>query len=212
MSIITKIEMQKNNKNRVNLYLDEEFFMGVSAELVYTHNLTKNLEIDKENLTKLLNDEMFLKAKTKALNIISRCDQSENKLKEKLSKDFEEPIIDKVIYFLKEYALIDNTLLANKLVQDSINLKRNGKKRISFELQKKGLDIDSIEQALETLDTEKELENAIFLAKKREKLLKNKTHIEKYKKIYQHLAYKGYSYDIAKKALDKVLKNIDIEY
>lgn len=34
MAIITKIEIQKKNKERVNIYLDEEYAFSISAELV----------------------------------------------------------------------------------------------------------------------------------------------------------------------------------
>lgn len=43
---------------------------------------------------------MYIKAKNKALNILSHADQSE-KLKEKLSSEFDENIIERVIDFLK---------------------------------------------------------------------------------------------------------------
>jgi regulatory protein len=37
--VITAIEVQKRNKNRVNIYIDGEFTFSCSAELVYTHGL-----------------------------------------------------------------------------------------------------------------------------------------------------------------------------
>ena len=71
MAIITKIEAQKKNTDRVNIYINDEFFMSVFTELVYTFNLKKGMEINKENLKTLLDDDMYIKAKNKALNILS---------------------------------------------------------------------------------------------------------------------------------------------
>ena len=47
MAIITKIEAQKKNTDRVNIYINDEFFMSVFTELVYTFNLKKGMEINK---------------------------------------------------------------------------------------------------------------------------------------------------------------------
>ena len=69
MAIITKIEAQKKNTDRVNIYINDEFFMSVFTELVYTFNLKKGMEINKENLKTLLDDDMYIKAKNKALNL-----------------------------------------------------------------------------------------------------------------------------------------------
>lgn len=58
---------------------------------------------------------MYIKAKNKALNILSHADQSE-KLKEKLSSEFDENIIERVIDFLKSYNLVNDSVLAQKLL------------------------------------------------------------------------------------------------
>ena len=43
---ITKIEIQKNNDERANLYLDEKFFSGISLELVVKEHLKVGMEIE----------------------------------------------------------------------------------------------------------------------------------------------------------------------
>ena len=130
MAIITKIEAQKKNTDRVNIYINDEFFMSVFTELVYTFNLKKGMEINKENLKTLLDDDMYIKAKNKALNILSKADQSEKKIKEKLSSEFEEHTIEKVLDFLRNNKFIDDKLLAQKIVNTNINLNKCGKNKI----------------------------------------------------------------------------------
>ena len=92
MAVITKIEAQKRKEDRVNIYVDEKFFMAIYKELVFTFNLKKGDNIDEEYLKKILKDEMFLKCKNKALNILSKASQSEKKIREKLNEDFEEGV------------------------------------------------------------------------------------------------------------------------
>lgn len=205
MAIITKIEAQKRSKDRVNIYVDEEYFMAVYAELVYTHSLKKGMEIDKESLENLLHDEMYMKAKNKALTILSKSDQSEKKLKEKLLNDFDENIVEDVIDFLKGYKLINDNLLAEKIVHDNMNLSKFGKNKIKQNLYNKGIAASDIQDALSQIDPDDEYKNAKYLAEKRLKRLKGEDKNKINQKIYQHLAYKGFSYDIIKRVLRELL-------
>lgn len=205
MSIITKIEAQKRSKDRVNIYVDEEYFMAVYAELVYTHSLKKGMEIDKESLESLLHDEMYIKAKNKALSILSKSDQSEKKLREKLLNDYDENIVEEVIEFLKGYKLINDNLLAEKIVHDNMNLSKFGKNKIKQNLYNKGIAASDIQDAISQIDPDEEYENAKYLAEKRLKRLKGEDKNKINQKIYQHLAYKGFNYDIIKRVLRELL-------
>ena len=209
MAIITKIEQQKKNQDRVNIYINDEFFTAIYKELVFTFNLKKGDEIDENNLKTILDDEMYLKAKNKALNILSKADQSEKKIREKLHDDFEESTIDKVIEFLKRNKFIDDNLLAQKIVNTNLNLNKCGKNRIKQNLYNKGLDAFSIIEAMSEIDSDIEFENAMHLAKKRYERVKNEDSRKIYQKLSQHLAYKGFDYDIIKRVLNKLLSNDD---
>ena len=205
MAIITKIEAQKKNTDRVNIYINDEFFMSVFTELVYTFNLKKGMEINKENLKTLLDDDMYIKAKNKALNILSKADQSEKKIKEKLSSEFEEHTIEKVLDFLRNNKFIDDKLLAQKIVNTNLNLNKCGKNRIKQNLYNKGLDESAINEAMSDIDSDAEFDNAMYLAKKRYERVKNEDKRKVYQKLSQHLAYKGFNYDIIKRVLNKLL-------
>ena len=205
MAIITKIEQQKKNEDRVNIYVNDEFFTAIFKELVFTFNLKKGDEIDEEYLKSILSDEMYLKAKNKALNILSKADQSEKKIREKLSNDFEEDTINRVIEFLKKNNFINDNLLAQKIVNTNLNLNKCGKNRIKQNLYNKGLDASAINEAMSDIDNDAEFENAMYLAKKRYERLKNEDKRKIYQKLSQHLAYKGFNYDIIKRTLNKLL-------
>ena len=212
MAVITKIEAQKKNKDRVNIYVNDEFFMSVFTELVYTFNLKKGVEIDKDNLKDLLDNDMYIKAKNKALNILSKADQSEKKIKEKLSSDFEDSTIEKVLQFLKNNKFIDDKLLAQKIVNTNINLNKCGKNKIKQNLYNKGIDSKSISEAISNIDSNIEFDNAMHLAKKRYERIKNDDKRKIYQKLSQHLAYKGFSYDIIKSVLNKLLNFDEYDY
>ena len=52
MNIITKIEAQKRNKDRANIYIDNDYAFSLSNELVYKEGLKVNSKIDIEKINK----------------------------------------------------------------------------------------------------------------------------------------------------------------
>ncbi|CAK7044125.1 MAG: Regulatory protein RecX [Peptostreptococcus russellii] len=206
MSKITGIEIQKRNKNRVNLYVDNEYLLSLQAELVYKYNLSKNQEIDEEKLLEIARADDYEKAKNKALNSLSKVEKSEKKIREKLSADFDEEVIEEVVEFLKKHELVDDERFAEMIVSNDLNFKRVGKNRIKQNLYTKGIKREYIESAISDIDSDVELENAIYLAKKRLPRIKDKDINKVKNKLYQHLSYKGFSYDIIKSAIREVLE------
>ena len=50
MNVITKIEVQKRNKDRSNVYIDNDYAFSLSNELVYKEGLKLNEKIDIERI------------------------------------------------------------------------------------------------------------------------------------------------------------------
>ncbi|GAA0862397.1 recombination regulator RecX [Paraclostridium tenue] len=212
MPIITKIEAQQKNEDRVNIYLNDQFFMGIYKELVFTLNLKKGMEIDEEVLKNMLYDEMYIKAKNKALNILSKAPQSEKNIINKLSNDFDEDIIEDVLVFLRKYNFVNDEDLAQRITNTNLKLNKCGKNRIKQNLYNKGIDRNTIDSVVSDIDSDVEFENAMYLAKKRYERVKNEDRNKIYQKISQHLAYKGFGYDIIKRVLNKLLNFDESDY
>ncbi|WP_315168258.1 recombination regulator RecX [Metaclostridioides mangenotii] len=205
MAIITKLEAQKKNDDRVSIYVDDKYFVGVYKELIYSFNLKKGDSIDEESLKEMLDKEMFIKAKNKAINMLTRSDKSEKTMRDKLTEDFDEHIIDQVVEFLEGYKLIDDNSLAHKLTNKNVHLNKWGKNKIKQNLYTKGIKKEDINDAISDIDDDVEFENAMYLAKKKyaqvNKIEKRKAN----QKLYQHLSYKGFDYNTVKRVLDKLL-------
>lgn len=205
MSKITSIEVQKRNKNRVNMYLDGEYHASFQAELVYKYGLEKGLEIDEEKLGAIIKADNFEKAKNKALLSISKTEKSEKKVREKLESDFDKETIDQVVDFLKKYSLVDDERFAERIVNNDLGFKRVGRNKIKQDLYTKGIQRSDIDKAMENIDEDVELDNAIYLAKKRLKRLKGEEPRKIKNKLYQHLAYKGFGYNTVNTAIRRVM-------
>ena len=119
MAVITKIEVQKRNKDRVNVYIDNEYAFSISMELVYKESLKPKMEIDVERLRDIADKEGYLKCKNAALKIIERSYKTEKEVRDKLrEKEYTDSQIEKSIEFLKEYNFVNDDSYAKAYIND----------------------------------------------------------------------------------------------
>ena len=82
--MITAIEAQKRNKDKVNLYLDGEFACSLTAESVVRARLKIGQELSEERLREILATSETELAFKKALDHISRAMKTEKQVKDYL--------------------------------------------------------------------------------------------------------------------------------
>jgi regulatory protein len=206
MAKITKIEVQKKNKERVNIFLDEEYAFSLSVELIYKEGLKKNDEVDSKRLELLAEAESKIRCKSTALKIIERSYKTEKEVIEKLKeKGYEDSAINKSIEFLKEYNFINDVNYAKAYIKDKLN--SVGSQKIKYTLLQKGIAKEIIEEELADLNKENEKNTAFNLAKKKLDIIKKKEN-DNYKisgKLYRYLISKGYGYDITSEVIKEVI-------
>lgn len=207
--VITKIEVQKNKKDRVNVYVDEEYSFSCSMELVYSHGLKKNKLVDVDEIKDVVSDDNYIYCKETALKIIERTLKTEKEVEIKLrQKGFEENLIDKAINFLKKYDFVNDNKYIKCYVKEKI--KKDGKNKIKYNLMKKGIREDLIEKELNEVNIDKQqyYNTLMELARKKYEIL-NKKEADKLKvkkKICDYLLRKGYLWEEIKPVLNDLLK------
>ena len=211
MNIITKIEGQKRNKDRANIYIDNDYAFSLSCELVYKEGLKVNEKIDIEKIKAIAKKDNYLKCKNTALRIVEKTFKSEKELKDKLIlKGYGNEAIDKTISFLKEYNFLSDNNYAKMYVKDKSRVQ--GKNKIKFDLIKKGINDNIIEEEISNIDREDEREGAYNLAVKKYNTFAKREN-DKFKlsqKLYRFLLSKGYDYDTVSYAVKKVTSIDDI--
>lgn len=203
---ITGIEPQKN-QNRVNIYVDNVFSIGIENELRYKYNLEIGMEIDDDFIKEILDAEEFNKVKNYALRQLSYRQRSEKELYSALrKKGYSEDHIEKVLGFCKEYKYIDDRIFTQSFVADKVNLNKYGPERIRYELNMKGISKELINKYLK-IDSDEQYEIAYKLAEKRLNYYKKDDKTAIYRKLSGYLQRKGYSYDIVNKVISDILKD-----
>lgn len=211
MSIITKIEVQKRNKERVNIYIDNEYSFSISAELVYKEGLKINEKIDLEKIKIIAKEDNYLKCKNIALRIVEKTYKSEKELKDKLLlKGYDEASINKTLNFLKEYNFLNDLNYVKMYVKDKTRLQ--GKNKIKYDLIKKGINDTLIEEEISNINEDEEKDIAYNMALKKYNILLKREN-DKYKlsqKLYRFLLSKGYNYDIVSQAVKRIIEADDM--
>ena len=198
MPLITKLEVQKNNENRANLYLDDKFFSGVSIELCVKHHLKKGVEIDESELSEIiLQDEKNI-ALSKALKYISGNLKTTKQIRDYLyKKEYAKPTIDYVISKMEEYKYLDDEAYANAFVLTYSN--KYGKLKLKTMLKSKGVGNDILDNLFEEVEISSSIDAVAS------KYMKNKTLDDKTKtKLIRFLISRGYDYDEVKSCVEKM--------
>lgn len=208
-SIITSIEAQKKNKDRVNIFIDNEFAFACSNELIYSHGLKKGIQVDTKILEELVKADNYIKGKTAALRYIERAMKTKKQVEDMLyKKEMAEETVNKVIEFLESYGFIDDKRYAESFIKQK--LKESGKNKIKYDLLKKGIDEELIKELLDEVSSEDESAVALALAEKKARIL-GKSEKDKGKllgKVTKYLLSKGYTYDLINQIVNKVALTI----
>jgi regulatory protein len=200
---ITNIETQKNNPNRLNVYLDDEFAFGVSRYVGAW--LTTGKKISKEEIEQLVSHDAREKAFQKALHFISYHPRSEFEVLEKLTDlGFSEAMIDDVIVELREKNYINDRQFAENWIATRSQSKPRSRKMFSYELRKKHISDAVIDQALADAPTDKEMAYRLS-----EKYVRRYAHLDTESiknKMKGVLARKAFPFDVIEEVIITILE------
>ena len=196
MKKITQIEKQ-SKRDRCNIYLDGVYGFSLARRTLEDSGLQENENLTETKIQELKEKDQESKAFDRSLLILSYRANSSGEMRRKLTKNFEKPIIDKVIVKLEKLGLLNDEEFAKNFAENS----KKGKRLVRLELLKKGIKKEIAEEVVQEKDQEKELENALKLADKILKRYPKEDVQTKKKKIYENLSRRGFSYDIFKKVV-----------
>ena len=194
---ITKLEVQKNDKNRVNLYVDDEFYSGIPAELVYLEHLKTGLEIDEKDLKKIIFENEKSKAMSRVTKYIGSSLKTQKQIRDYLrKKEYSYDTVEFVMSKLVEYNYIDDKKYAQAYVLTYG--KKYGKLKLISQLKIKGVSEEIIECVLE----DNKVDSIESVASK---YLKNKVmSYEVSQKLFRFLYSRGYEFDEINSYINKL--------
>lgn len=208
MKKITKIEYQKKNKERFNIYLDDEYGFSVDISILIDYSLKKGMVLDDALIGDILRAEEKISVYNYGISVLSRCAKSECELRLKMqSKGFEPDLIEKAIKTLKEQKYLDDERYCEMYIRDKTNLSNNGVRKIKEALYYKGIAKEIIDEKIKMITPESEEERAFILAEKKLLNIKENDTRKKMAKLSNYLIGKGFEYETVNKTVRKLIKS-----
>lgn len=204
MKTITDIKPQIKTPTRCNIYLDNVFYIGLELETVMRNHLKIGMQIEPSALDQIQSESEIIRAFDKALSFISISKKTKKQVRQHLEKKgYTQITIDAVIEKMQNYSFVDDGEYAEDYARSYS--KNKGKLLIARELRQKGVSEEDMSVALENIGDE--TDSAVKIA---EKYLKNKQKDKQnILKCYKYLLSKGFSYDTAKTAVERIGTNED---
>lgn len=188
------IKASKNGK--IKIYADGEELFTVPAVIWYSSGLKEGDDVTDEELSELKGSGDSSSAFDSAMRMLSLRAHSEYELRQKLMVKYPEAAVSSAIERLKELKLIDDENFALLYAQELYNRKGFAPKRILLELKNRGINGFYAENAVNTLDIDKEI--GIIKVIEKYKITNTSSPKEK-DRVIRRLINMGYSYsDISK--------------
>jgi regulatory protein len=207
MLTVTRLEPQKKNPQRLNVYLDGEFAFGISRAAAPW--LEEGHQLSQQKIDDLQQKDLFESAYQRALNYLSYRPRSEKEIRQNLLKHkIPDETISAVLDRLRTSSLVDDRDFAAQWVENRIRFKPRGKRALSSELFQKGISNEIIDQTLTGIDEES---LAFELARSKSRKFMELEEAAYKKKIIGLLARRGFPYPITRHVVDTLWLEIEKE-
>lgn len=202
--IITKIEAQKNDKNRVSIFINKNFEFGIYLKTLMKFDLVVGMEINSEFEEEIKIADEYNKCFNKALNFISYQERTTGEVRKKMRElEYLNETIDLVIEEIEKLNFLDDDDYAKRYIE--FKIEKMGKFKILMKLKDKGINESIINKYLDSYTSENQYKGAYKLAKKKNDSYGEISREKRYNRLAGLLNRNGYSYDIVRKILEEIL-------
>jgi regulatory protein len=206
--VVTAIEVQKRNKERVNVYLDGKY--AFSLNLMDAMRLKRGQDLTDAEITAMQGDDAVVRAVESASRFLGHRPRSVSEVYKNLKgKDFEPAIVDLAIERLTGMGYLDDSAFARYWIESRERFKPLGRIALRFELRQKGVADAVIETALEALDDEDSAYRAAASLLKRQR---GYTVRVARQKLSSALARRGFPFSEIRAALDRHFEEADPDF
>lgn len=148
---ITLLQMQKRNKERVNVFVDGEYAFAVGLNVALT--LKKGQRLSAVEVEAFRQDGETDLAFQRAVRYLGMRPRSSAEIVAYLKrKEYDEQIVDVVVKRLHEQGYLDDEAFARFWVDNRNRFRPRGAQALRHELRQKGVERDTIESTLEDQD------------------------------------------------------------
>jgi regulatory protein len=201
---VTALRFQKRNKDRVNVYLDGEFALGLAA--IVAAPLRVGQTLSDAEIEALRRHDGVERSYEKALNFLSYRPRSAEEVRRNLyKKQIDAAVIEAVVERLLRAGLLDDREFARYWVDNRRKFNPRGTRALRHELWQKGVPDQIIDEVLEDFPETNAAREVAQAGLRRYKHLDRETC---QRRLSAYMARRGFSYAVIKPLVHEMLDQI----
>ena len=206
-SVVTALEVQKRDKERVNVFIDGEFAFGLN--LLDAARLRKGQVLSEAEIVALRDMDAVVQAVNTAAHFLSYRPRSTQEIRRNLKeKETPEAVIDAAIEKMAGMGYLDDAAFARYWVDNRSQFKPLSHRALRQELRQKGLADAVIDEAL---GEQSEPDLAYKAAESQLRKLRNRTVKEFKTKINAFLQRRGFSYSTTQDVVRRLIEALETD-
>ena len=147
-------DAKSRRKNVTELYIDGEAAVKLSSEVWEKCGLQVGNEIEEDMLQTLLEESQLCKARERALNLLTYRAHSRQELEQKISRTVSKEAAKEAVNKMEEWGLTNDARYAQEYAGVLIGRKGYAPRRALYELSLKGIDRETAQAAVESIEVD----------------------------------------------------------
>jgi regulatory protein len=202
MSKITGLKAGKSREKRVNVFLDGKIALGLLTETALKEGLKVGEEVTESRLEALSVADRYQRCLNAAIRYLGYRPRSEAEIKQRLQRHgFDSECTEKALARLKEQGLVDDIAFARFWKENRETFSPRSRRMTKWELRRKGLNSDIIEQVISEVDDK---DSAYRAALSRAHRLATSDYQTFRQRLGEYLGRRGFSYSVIHETTEKV--------
>ena len=201
-----------NNPDRINLFVDVRFLMGVNAVIVLQMGLRLEQELSPEQLEQLHIEEIEQRAVDRALNYLSYRPRSREEVRRYLRRKETPPeIIETALARLDRLDFVNDRTFAGFWIDSREHFSPRGARALKNELRMKGVERDVVD---ELVNDDQDEERALRAGRKKAMTLVNTPNIDYVtfrNRLGSFLQRRGFGYQVVTRTVRELWKELKEE-
>lgn len=198
---MTVTEIVPVDKRRSKVILDDDFTLVLYRGELRRFSIEEGSEITRDVYEEIIREILCKRARERVLFLLKSSDKTEQELRRKLKEGYyPQEVIDYAIDFLKNHRFINDEDYARRYVE--FNSRRKSERQIRFELQRKGLDKETVGDILKEQPVDEAAIIRDYIRKKR--LCPEQMDAREKSKVMASLGRKGFSFEAVSRVLGEI--------
>jgi regulatory protein len=193
MKTITELKAGKRREKRVSVFLDGVFAFSLAADVAAGAGLRVGQELSPRQERELTRADDYKRCYNAATRFLAYRPRSRTEVQSRLlQRGYRPATVNRVIARLRELDLLDDAAFARYWAENREEFSPRGRRLVTLELRRKGLDRDTIAEAVATVDEDASARRA---AEKKLRTLPAGDYTTFRRRLGDYLARRAFSYD-----------------